>query len=128
MTKLFLPTVILLNGLIQASAQQSVEWKHFSSKTGDIDAPNTGGEQTSAAVADFNNDGINDFCISERQQEPSMVVYFRNDKGWAKFHSRCSGYWLQGNNKSKQRKPAGFASGFDSAFNGKEGADCCLGL
>jgi len=85
MTRLFLTAAIVFNGFIQANAQQSVEWKHLSSKTGDIEVPNNGSEQTSAAVADFNNDGINDFCISERQQAPSLVVYFRNDKDWTKY-------------------------------------------
>ena len=85
MTKLFLTAVIVWIGLIQANAQQPVKWVHLSSKTGDIEVPNNGSEQTSAAVADFNNDGINDFCISERQQAPSMVVYVCNDKGWTKY-------------------------------------------
>lgn len=80
MKKLFLTAVIVLIGLIQANVQQPVKWVHLSSKTGDIEVPNNGSEQTSAAVVDFNIDGINDFCISKRQQAPSMVVYFRNDK------------------------------------------------
>jgi len=59
-----------------------VVWKHLSSKNGDLPAPNAGDEQTSAVVADFDKDGINDFAISERTQAPAVVWYRRNDKGW----------------------------------------------
>ncbi len=70
----------------RAQAQKnSINWVHISSKTGGIEAPNTGTEQTSAAVADFDNDGINDFCITERTQAPCIVWYQRTDKGWNKY-------------------------------------------
>jgi hypothetical protein len=59
-----------------------VRWEHFSSKTGALEVPNSGKQQTSAAVADFNNDGINDFCITERTSAPSVVWYQRTEKGW----------------------------------------------
>ncbi len=83
--KLLLATCLF--GLIgYAQAQQNpVNWVHISSKTGGIETPNGGGEQTSSAVADFDNDGINDFCITERTQAPCMVWYRRNDKGWDKY-------------------------------------------
>lgn len=69
-----------------AHAQQNpINWVHISSKTGGIEAPNTGGQQTSTAVADFDNDGINDFCISERTQAPCLVWYRRTDKGWDRY-------------------------------------------
>ena len=42
-----------------------VKWERISSQSGAIEIPNTGKQQTSSAVADFDNDGINDFCISE---------------------------------------------------------------
>lgn len=75
---------VLLVCLLQLNAQQSVQWEHLSSKTGQIEAPNSGNEQTSAAIADFNNDGINDFCISERTHAPAMVWYERQTSGWRK--------------------------------------------
>jgi len=59
-----------------------VKWEHISSKTGEIDVPNRGRQQTSCAVADFNNDGINDFCITERTSAPSVLWYQRTEKGW----------------------------------------------
>ena len=62
---LIITFLIGLMGLAQAQ-QNSINWVHISSKTGGIEAPNGGEQQTSSAVADFDNDGINDFCISER--------------------------------------------------------------
>jgi sugar phosphate isomerase/epimerase len=73
-----------LLGYVQAQ-ENPVNWVHISSKTGGIEAPNSGGQQTSTAVADFDNDGINDFCISERTQAPCLVWYRRTDKGWDKY-------------------------------------------
>lgn len=83
--KLSVFTILFLACLLHLNAQQPIKWTHLSSSKGDIEVPTKGKEQTSAAVADFNNDGINDFCISERQQAPSMVMYLRNDAGWTKF-------------------------------------------
>ena len=60
-------------------------WEHKSTKTGDLEVPNNGKEQTSAAVADFDNDGINDFCISERTSAPALVWYKRLKDGWKKY-------------------------------------------
>jgi len=62
-----------------------VSWVHLSTSTGEIEAPNGGDQQTSSAVADFDNDGINDFCISERTKAPALVWYNRTIKGWKKY-------------------------------------------
>ena len=35
-----------------------VRWMHLSTKTGDLQPPNAGDQQTSAAVADFDGDGV----------------------------------------------------------------------
>jgi sugar phosphate isomerase/epimerase len=67
------------------SVNGQVKWEHISSKAGGLDAPNSGKEQTSAAVADFDNDGINDFCISERTSAPALVMYLRITDGWKKY-------------------------------------------
>lgn len=68
-----------------AYSQQSPTWQHISSKTGGIEVPNQGDQQTSAAVTDFDNDGLLDFCISERTKSPAMVWYRREENGWKKF-------------------------------------------
>jgi len=77
----FLLFIIACNAM-----SQSVNWQHLSSKnTGSgLEAPNAGDQQTSSAIADFNNDGINDFCISERTHAPAMVWYERVADGWKK--------------------------------------------
>lgn len=73
-------TLIFLFIFYELSCQ--TEWIHISSKTGAIEVPNAGKQQTSAAVADFDNDGINDFCISERTKAPGLVWYQRTPEGW----------------------------------------------
>lgn len=62
-----------------------VTWVHISSRSGAIEVPNRGTQQTSAAVADFDNDGINDFCISERTSAPGLVWYRRTPDGWKRY-------------------------------------------
>jgi hypothetical protein len=81
--KLIALSGIILLGSFTLSAQ--ITWEHLSSKTGAIETPNAGKQQTSAAVADFDNDGINDFCISERTAAPGLVWYRRTENGWKKY-------------------------------------------
>ena len=83
--KLLLITFLI--GLIgQARAQQNtINWVHLSSKTGDIESPNLGKEQCTVGIADFDKDGINDFSVSGRTARPSMVWYHRTDIGWDKY-------------------------------------------
>jgi len=83
--KTIIAACLLLLAEYSEAQQIKVNWVHLSSKTGDIEAPNGGGQQTSAAVTDFDNDGINDFCISERTQSPCLVWYRRTAKGWDKY-------------------------------------------
>lgn len=82
MIRLFLFSIVLFFFCCNLSAQ--IKWEHLSSKTGAIEVPNRGKEQTSCAVADFDNDGINDFCISERTSAPGLVWYKRTSTGWSK--------------------------------------------
>jgi sugar phosphate isomerase/epimerase len=83
--KTILIIAIFLSGLLQLNAQDKIHWVHISSKNGQIDIPNNGTQQTSSAVGDFDNDGVNDFCISERTESPSLVWYRRTDKGWDRY-------------------------------------------
>lgn len=78
--------IIAVLFIFGAGAQEAIRWQHLSGKNPDsgLEAPNTGDQQTSAAIADFNNDGINDFCISERTKAPAMVWYERQSSGWKK--------------------------------------------
>jgi len=61
------------------------QWKHLSSKTGDLPVPNGGKEQTACLVLDVNKDGLNDIVIAERSQAPSIVWLRRNADGWTKY-------------------------------------------
>jgi hypothetical protein len=79
---LSIPGMMFMN---QVSGQASVSWTHITSKNGGIEIPNPGKEQTSAVVADFDNDGINDFAISERTMAPAMVWYRRGENGWKRY-------------------------------------------
>jgi hypothetical protein len=82
--KSFSTGLILTFFLCHVSYSQ-VKWEHISSRTGAIEAPNTGKQQTSAAVADFDNNGINDFCITERTSAPAVVWYRRSQDGWKRY-------------------------------------------
>lgn len=67
------------------SKGNSVEWKHLSTVTGDLQPPNSGKQQTASAVFDVDGDGINDFLIAERTAAPSMVWYRRTKTGWRRY-------------------------------------------
>jgi hypothetical protein len=68
-----------------SSFSQTVNWVKVTSKNGEIEVPNSGNQQTSAAVGDINMDSINDFCISERTSAPGMVWYKRMPEGWKRY-------------------------------------------
>ena len=70
---------------VAAQAAGSGPWKHLSTKTGDLETPNSGKEQTSATVFDIDKDGVNDFVITERTAAPSVVAYIRNKTGWTRY-------------------------------------------
>jgi hypothetical protein len=72
----------LLSFFLVTGINCQIRWEHISSATGAIEVPNKGKQQTSAAAADFDKDGINDFCITERTSAPSVVWYQRTEKGW----------------------------------------------
>lgn len=65
-----------------AITSDHVKWSRYTSDSGDMAVPNTGKEQTSSLVADLDNDGINDFVITERTQAPSVTWYKKGGKGW----------------------------------------------
>jgi len=59
-------------------------WRHLSSRTGDLEAPTPGRQQTASAVFDASGDGVNDFVITERTGAPSVVLYVRHAGGWTR--------------------------------------------
>ncbi len=62
----------------------SIKWTHLSTANGDLEAPNSGDQQTASLVCDIDKDGINDFAIAERTHAPSLVWYRRTASGWTK--------------------------------------------
>lgn len=65
-------------------AAPAVKWRHLSTARGELPVPNAGNQQTSSAVFDADNDGVNDFVITERTKAPSVVLYRRDARGWTK--------------------------------------------
>src|SRR5438445_10270748 len=60
------------------------QWKLLSSSTGDLPIPGPSTEQTGAVVADFGNDGTNDFILSFRKVAPALVWYRHAGAGWSR--------------------------------------------
>lgn len=71
-------------GLVLASAAGAdIQWRHLSSKNGDLPAPPGGStQQTGAVAADFDKNGLTDFILSFRQKPPALVWYRRGAQGW----------------------------------------------
>jgi hypothetical protein len=81
MRTIFMGTIVgLFIGSLSVAGE--VQWKHFSSKNGDLEVPNTGKQQTASAVFDIDKDGINDFMIAERTEAPAIVWYKKVKDGW----------------------------------------------
>ena len=76
----FVVGVILLAP--QAGGRESPEWKHLSSKTGDLPAPGTSKEQTGCLVLDIDKNGLNDIVVTSRLAGAAMVWYRRDKLGW----------------------------------------------
>ncbi len=74
--------VVLL--LLAGGACWAQNWKHLSTTTGDLAAPNSGKQQTASAVFDIDKDGVNDFVITERTAAPAVVWYRRGKTGWTR--------------------------------------------
>jgi len=72
-------------GLVAASAVAGeVQWRHLSSRTGDLPAPGNSNEQTVSLILGIDRDGVNDFVIAARQRAPSLVWCRRTPNGWTR--------------------------------------------
>ncbi len=76
---------ILAFFLLAAPPAPEYRWKHLSTATGDLPVPNRGTQQTSATVADFDRDGVNDFIITERTAADSVVLFRRGQGHWTRY-------------------------------------------
>ena len=57
-------------------------WRRVTSEDGTLEIPNTGNQQTSALVVDIDNDGDEDFFISERTAAPALTMYRYVEGAW----------------------------------------------
>jgi hypothetical protein len=80
----FFASAAFLCGLSWACAAE-INWKHLSTKNGDLPLPNAGTQLTSSVVFDVDKDHTNDFVITERTAAPSVVWYRRGANGWSRY-------------------------------------------
>ncbi|MBI4659870.1 MAG: VCBS repeat-containing protein, partial [Verrucomicrobia bacterium] len=79
---LFVAGAAFASDCVLAQSPRKIEWKHLSSKNGDLPVPGPSTQQTGSLVADLDKDGVNDFVLSFRKVAPALVWYRRTDKGW----------------------------------------------
>lgn len=62
-----------------------VQWRHLSSKPGDLPPPGESTQQTAAVVGDFAKDGVNGFILGFRQKGRALVWYRKTAGGWDRY-------------------------------------------
>ncbi len=77
--------LVFVASLVLAQPAGDRRWTHLSTRNGDLPAPNSGTQQTSATVFDIDKDGVNDFVITERTEAPSVVWFRRGKDGWTRY-------------------------------------------
>jgi hypothetical protein len=78
--------VVFLTFLFSCDRPTSIskEWKHLSSKNGEIPAPGPSTQQTACLILDVDRNAKNDFIIGSREKGPSVLWYLRTNTGWTK--------------------------------------------
>jgi FG-GAP-like repeat len=76
--------IVAILVVVTCGTAEAVNWKHLSTSTGDLSAPNSGQQQTASLVCDIDGDSVNDFVITERTKAPSVIWYRRGSAGWTK--------------------------------------------
>ena len=79
------PAAIVCLVLAAVAWGAEVQWRHLSSKTGDLPVPGESTQQTAAVVGDFAKDGINGFILGFRQKGPALVWYRKTAAGWDRY-------------------------------------------
>ncbi len=69
---------------LTTSLGDPLEWEVLSSMEGDLEAPNSGSQQTCCVAADIDGDGRQDFIVGERTHTPSVVWYRSDGRRWHK--------------------------------------------
>jgi len=77
--------LVLLFPVIAPGKAAELEWRHLSSRTGDLPLPGRSMQQTGALVADLAHDGTNGFVLSFRQLAPALVWYRPSGAGWDRY-------------------------------------------
>jgi VCBS repeat protein len=72
-----------------------LQWKHLSSKDGDLPSPGTSKQQTASLVLDVNKDGLTDFAIASRSMGASFDWFKRDNRGWTRYPIDRSGLNLE---------------------------------
>ncbi len=85
--QIILPIFVTLMaaGLPLALRAGEIEWRHLTSKNGDLPVPGESTQQTGALIADLDKDGTNDFVLSFREKGPALVWYRRRATGWDRY-------------------------------------------
>lgn len=78
----FVPLLVLL---CISSLAGDVEWRHLSSRKGDLPIPGESTQQTGSLVADFDRNGRVDFVLAFRQKAPALVWYRRSAETWTRY-------------------------------------------
>ncbi|MCY2953786.1 MAG: VCBS repeat-containing protein [Planctomycetota bacterium] len=77
--------ILLLCACCAASRAAEPQWRHLSSKNGDLPVPGASTQQTAAVVADLDKDGINDFVLGFREKGPALVWYRHTATDWDRY-------------------------------------------
>ncbi len=67
------------------STGQQFRWKYLSTANGDLPVPNSGNQQTASAIIDVDQDGDQDFMITERTEAPAVVLYRYQNGVWQRY-------------------------------------------
>lgn len=78
-------TVLIVSAFACPQKEERPVWIHLSSATGDLPVPSAGKQQTGSLILDIDQDGTNDFVITERTASPSVVWYRRGADGWTRY-------------------------------------------
>jgi len=81
----WIPAAIACLVLAAGTWAAEVQWRHLSSKTGDLPAPGESTQQTAAVVGDFAKDGVNGFILGFREKGPALVWYRKTPVGWDRY-------------------------------------------
>ncbi len=69
----------------ESISSSTVDWRLVSSASGEIGVPNSGNQQTASLTVDVDNDGDEDFFITERTAAPSVTMFRYGQGTWERY-------------------------------------------